>query len=95
MIFEDFPCKFKTEGRRIKPSNICPQSGIEFTLAISRVISYLPVNMSRQEELLYRGYIKLKSGGVTWDTYDDGQYKEEQTILINQYVTRNGGFYNL
>ena len=69
---------------------ICPQSGLEFTLLLSSVISYLPVSTPGQEELIYCEDIELKSVDVTWDPNKDENYKEEFTIAINKYGTRNG-----
>ena len=59
-------------GIRIRQYIFCPQSGIEFLLGLSGVISYLPVRTPIQEELIYCEDIKVTGRYVAWDPNYDG-----------------------
>ena len=71
-IVEDFSRQSKSKGIRIRQYNFFPQSGIEFILGLSGVISYLPVRTPIREELIYCEEIKVTSGDVAWDPNYDG-----------------------
>ena len=54
LIVDDCTRYFESESIRIRHYIVCPRSGIEPTLALSDVISYIPVWTHIQEELLFR-----------------------------------------
>ena len=48
LIVEDCNHKFEMEGRRSRHYIVSPESGIEFPLDISGIISYLPFRIPNQ-----------------------------------------------
>ena len=72
LIVEDFSRQYEIKVIRIRQYIFCPQSGIEFLLGLSGVISYLPVRTPIQEDLIYCEEIKVTSRDVAWDPNYDG-----------------------
>ena len=76
LILDDCPYKFELEVVGSRHYIFYPRSGLEYSLALSGMISYLPVRITSQEDIFSCDEIKFTCGDVAWAPNYDRYEKE-------------------